>query len=131
VLGFMGATGDARGTPFHLHFEIHPVGLLSLGYDGAVDPTSYLQAWQHQLDVSFSTASGWAAGALPGSLAPQPGAILLASSDISTASGLEPGSLARAMSAQLNEGDLTVVGGLPRASATPAASGAAGDLGRG
>ena len=129
VLGFMGATGDARGTPFHLHFEIHPVGLLSLGYDGAVDPTSYLQAWQHQQDLSFSTASGWASGALPGSLAPQPGAILLASTDISTASGLEPGSLARAMSASLNEGDLVVVGGLPRA--TPAAPRAAGDLGRG
>jgi murein DD-endopeptidase MepM/ murein hydrolase activator NlpD len=131
VLGFMGATGDARGTPFHLHFEIHPVGLLSLGYDGAVDPTSYLQAWQHHQDVSFSIASGWAAGALPGSLAPQPGAILLASTDISTASGLEPGSLARAMSAPLNEGDLAVVGGLPRESATPAAPRAAGDLGRG
>ena len=69
--------------------------------------------------------------ALPGSIAPQPGAILLASTDISTASGLEPGSLARAMSAQLNEGDLVVVGGLPRAGAAPAASRAAGDLGRG
>src|SRR5205807_2435294 len=47
VIGFVGNTGDAQGTPFHLHFEIHPVGLLGLGYDGAVDPTSYLNAWQH------------------------------------------------------------------------------------
>ena len=42
VLGFVGNTGDAQGTPFHLHFEVHPVGLLGLGYDGAVNPTSYL-----------------------------------------------------------------------------------------
>ena len=47
VVGFVGNTGDAQGTPFHLHFEIHPVGLLGLGYDGAVNPTSYLLAWKH------------------------------------------------------------------------------------
>jgi murein DD-endopeptidase MepM/ murein hydrolase activator NlpD len=46
VLGFVGATGDARGTPPHLHFEIHPAALLDLGYDGAVDPTSYLHRWR-------------------------------------------------------------------------------------
>ena len=38
VLGFVGNTGDAQGTPSHLHFEIHPVGLLGLGYDGVVNP---------------------------------------------------------------------------------------------
>src|SRR5262249_50417526 len=42
VLGFVGNTGDAQGTPFHLHFEVHPVSMLFLGYDGAVDPTRYL-----------------------------------------------------------------------------------------
>jgi murein DD-endopeptidase MepM/ murein hydrolase activator NlpD len=131
VLGFMGNTGDARGTPYHLHFEIHPVGLLSLGYDGAVDPTSYLQAWQKRQDLTFSVATGWAAGATPSSLAPQPGAILLASNDISTASGLDPGSLARAMSTKLTEGDLSVLGGLPVGGAAPAAPRPAGDLGRG
>ena len=47
VLGFVGNTGDAEGTPYHLHFEVHPVGLLGLGYDGAVDPTTYLDAWKH------------------------------------------------------------------------------------
>jgi hypothetical protein len=46
VLGFVGDTGDAFGTPFHLHFEIHPRSLLSLRYDGAVDPTTYLEHWQ-------------------------------------------------------------------------------------
>lgn len=46
-LAFVGNTGDAITTPHHLHFEIHPVGLLPLGYDGAVDPTTYLDTWKH------------------------------------------------------------------------------------
>jgi murein DD-endopeptidase MepM/ murein hydrolase activator NlpD len=45
VIGFIGNTGDAFTTSPHLHFEIHPRGLLHLGYDGAVDPTSYLDHW--------------------------------------------------------------------------------------
>ena len=47
VLGFVGDTGDAFGTPYHLHFEIHPRSLLPLRYDGAVDPTTYLDRWAH------------------------------------------------------------------------------------
>ena len=50
VLGFVGNTGDAAGTPYHLHFEIHPVSRLYLGYDGAVNPTRYLESWP-TLDV--------------------------------------------------------------------------------
>jgi murein DD-endopeptidase MepM/ murein hydrolase activator NlpD len=46
VVGFLGRTGDAFTTPPHLHFEIHPQTLLSLGYDGAVDPTDYLKKWR-------------------------------------------------------------------------------------
>ncbi len=46
VLGFVGNTGDAFTTIPHLHFEVHPFGLLSLGYDGAVDPTRYLAGWR-------------------------------------------------------------------------------------
>jgi murein DD-endopeptidase MepM/ murein hydrolase activator NlpD len=45
VLGFLGRTGDAFTTTPHLHFEVHPHQLLSLGYDGAVDPTGYLHGW--------------------------------------------------------------------------------------
>jgi murein DD-endopeptidase MepM/ murein hydrolase activator NlpD len=45
VIGFVGNTGDAFTTQPHLHFEVHPSGLLYLGYDGAVDPTSYLRSW--------------------------------------------------------------------------------------
>jgi murein DD-endopeptidase MepM/ murein hydrolase activator NlpD len=103
VLGFVGDTGDAQGTPFHLHFEVHPVELLGLGYDGAVDPTKYLDAWRHLQDVRFDAATGW----LPPNAvrAPKAGAILLQSSDISSASGLDPASLRRAMAPAATEGE--------------------------
>jgi murein DD-endopeptidase MepM/ murein hydrolase activator NlpD len=45
LLGYVGHTGDANGTPPHLHFEVHPVEFRALGYDGAVDPTPYLDSW--------------------------------------------------------------------------------------
>jgi murein DD-endopeptidase MepM/ murein hydrolase activator NlpD len=96
VLGFVGNTGDAQGTPTHLHFEIHPVGLIGLGYDGAVNPTTYLLAWKHLQDVSFAGGDAWAPAHSIGD-APKPGAILLTSSDISSADGLVPGSLERAV----------------------------------
>jgi murein DD-endopeptidase MepM/ murein hydrolase activator NlpD len=96
VLGFVGNTGDAQGTPTHLHFEIHPVALIGLGYDGAVDPTTYLLAWKHLLDVSFAGGDAWAPLHSIGN-APKPGAILLTVSDISSADGLVPGSLERAV----------------------------------
>jgi murein DD-endopeptidase MepM/ murein hydrolase activator NlpD len=96
VLGFVGNTGDAQGTPPHLHFEIHPVGLLHLGYDGVVNPTSYLLAWKRLQDVSFAGGDAWAPLSGIGR-APKPGAILLGVTDISSADGLEPGSLQRAL----------------------------------
>jgi murein DD-endopeptidase MepM/ murein hydrolase activator NlpD len=46
VVGFLGRTGDAFTTEPHLHFEIHPHQYVDLGYDGAVDPTAYLQKWR-------------------------------------------------------------------------------------
>ncbi len=46
VVGFLGRTGDAFTTTPHLHFEVHPHQLFKLGYDGAVDPTAYLQKWR-------------------------------------------------------------------------------------
>jgi murein DD-endopeptidase MepM/ murein hydrolase activator NlpD len=97
VVGFMGNTGDAEGTPYHLHFEVHPVSLLYLGYDGAVDPTPYVDAWKHQQDLPFPIAGGWAPAIPGGPAAPEPGAILLGMTDISTADGLDPGSLRRAL----------------------------------
>jgi murein DD-endopeptidase MepM/ murein hydrolase activator NlpD len=97
VLGFVGNTGDAQGTPTHLHFEVHPSSLVFMGYDGAVNPTPYLQAWQHLQDVSFSNVASWLAQTGISDPAPKPAAILLQVSDISEASGLDPGSLERAM----------------------------------
>ena len=97
VVGFMGNTGDASTTPYHLHFEIHPVGMLYLGYDGAVRPYPYLMAWKHLQDVDFAQVAGWAPPISPTSSAPKPGAILLSQTDISTADGLDPGSLQRTL----------------------------------
>ena len=97
VLAFMGNTGDAEHTPYHLHFEIHPASLLDKGYDGVIPPYRYLVAWQKLSDVAITGVAGWAAPIAPGAKAPRPGAILLQVSDISRASGLEPGSLRRAM----------------------------------
>jgi murein DD-endopeptidase MepM/ murein hydrolase activator NlpD len=97
VLGFVGNSGDAQGTPTHLHFEVHPFSLLFMGYDGAVNPTPYLDAWKHLQDVRFSNVAGWLALTGISDPAPKPAAILLQVSDISEASGLDPGSLKRAM----------------------------------
>jgi Peptidase family M23 len=106
VLGFVGNTGDAEGTPTHLHFEVHPVSLLFMGYDGAVDPTPYLDAWKRLQDVRFQTIAGWVPLAGVSDPAPKPAAIVLQVSDISEASGLDPGSLRRAISARIPaEGD--------------------------
>ncbi len=96
VVGFVGNTGDAQGTPYHLHFEIHPVGLLGMGYDGAVNPTTYLNRWHHVQDVSFAGGIAWAPAA-SSAQAPKPGAVLISATDISSANGLEPGSLQRTL----------------------------------
>ena len=108
VIGFVGTTGDAAGTPPHLHFEIHPLGLLYLGYDGVINPWPWLVAWKRlddirmsPADTRFAAAAGWASSRGAGR-APKPGAVLLQLSDISTASGLERGSLARALSSELD-----------------------------
>jgi len=116
VLGFVGNTGDAATTPFHLHFEVHPVSLLFLGYDGAVNPTQYLDAWKRLEDIRIRAAvpfSQLPAAAI--SNAPTPGAILLSSSDISTANGLDPDSLRRAMNTTrlIQETPRPTVGDLP------------------
>jgi murein DD-endopeptidase MepM/ murein hydrolase activator NlpD len=106
VVGFVGNTGDAQTTPYHLHFEIHPVGLLPLGYDGVVNSFPYLSAWRRLQDVSFAAGRGWAPPVPASAKAPWPAAVLLGSTDISSASGLEPGSLERALTAPVSaEGD--------------------------
>ena len=90
VIGFVGDSGDAAGTPYHLHFEIHPAALLGLGYDGVVDPYRYLLAWQAEQDL----------GGVQGVAAPppvlQPSAVVVQAEDIASVSGLEPDGLLRA-----------------------------------
>ena len=73
VLGFMGNTGDASTTPYHLHFEIHPVGLLYLGYDGAVNPYTYLLAWQRLQDLDFASGRRLGAAGLTDEQRPEAG----------------------------------------------------------
>jgi len=102
VIAFMGNTGDAQTTPYHLHFEIHPVGLLPMGYDGVVKPFAYLSAWRRLQDIAFGAAGGWAPPVPATATAPRPGVLLLGSTDISSASGLEPGSLERALTAPVS-----------------------------
>lgn len=97
VIGYNGNTGDAQGTPFHVHFEFHPVSLLPMGYDGVVDPYPLLIAWRRVEDVALLAGTGWAPPVPATATAPQPGAFLLESTDISSASGLEPGALERVM----------------------------------
>src|SRR6266566_4265107 len=103
VIGFVGNTGDAEGTPYHLHFEVHPVAYLGLGYDGAVDPSPYLNAWQQQKNLYLAEVAGYVRGVA--GPAPKPGAILLQSTDISQANGLDPASLRRALLAPLAAGE--------------------------
>ena len=104
VLGFMGKTGDAEFSPVHLHFEIHPVALRYRGYDGAVAPYPFLNAWRRAQDVSFDAGRAYLpidegpAAVLPPGVAPPAAAILLEADDISSTSGLVPGSLESTLS---------------------------------
>jgi murein DD-endopeptidase MepM/ murein hydrolase activator NlpD len=117
VLGFVGNTGDAQGTPYHLHFEVHPKSLLKMGYDGVVDPTKWLQALVHAQDVAIPqhVAGGpngpQETGTTPSG--PLPGAVLLQESDISSADGLDPASLRRVFEPAPFEGTITLSGGTP------------------
>ena len=61
-----------------------------------INPYRYLLAWQRLEDVRFVAGAGWVP-ALHAVRAPSPGAYLLSSTDISSANGLDPGSLRRAM----------------------------------
>jgi murein DD-endopeptidase MepM/ murein hydrolase activator NlpD len=112
VLGFMGNTGDAEHTPYHLHFEIHPASMLYRGYDGVVAPYPYLNAWKRLVDLSLTAVSGWAPPISDSSRAPKPGAILIQARDISSGTGLEPGSLRRAMRPHPDTGADGSLGGL-------------------
>jgi murein DD-endopeptidase MepM/ murein hydrolase activator NlpD len=97
VIGFMGSTGTSAGPRVRLHFEVRPVSMLFLGNDGAVDPGPYLRSWRHLGSLAFPVAVGWAPKVSGTISAPTPGAVLIGVNDISTADGLDPASLRRAV----------------------------------
>ena len=87
----------------HLHFEIHPVALLSLGYDGAVAPYPFLDAWRRARgrlvrDAGRAYLPARRARAAAAPVAPPAGAVLLEADDISSTSGLVPGALESTLS---------------------------------
>jgi len=102
VVGFMGKTGDAEFSPVHLHFEIHPVSLLAMGYDGAVAPYPFLNAWRRAQDVSFDAGRAYlpldGPAAARRGVAPPAGVVLLEADDISSRSGLVPGAIESTLS---------------------------------
>jgi murein DD-endopeptidase MepM/ murein hydrolase activator NlpD len=92
VIGYMGDTGDAKGTPFHLHFEMHPDG----GW--AVPPIAYVSSWESATPGvgtgspgTALTPAASAAGTAPPAV-PE-GVALEEVTDISQASGLDDAAL--------------------------------------
>src|SRR5262249_1756482 len=92
VIGVMGNTGTAEGAAAHLHFEGHPVSLIYLRYDRGPDPpaglpsafapTTYLRRWRPLRTLPFAVATGWAPSPPGVARAPEPGAMLIGSTDI-------------------------------------------------
>jgi hypothetical protein len=85
VIGFMGDTGASDGETNHLEFEIHPVSLLYLGSQGAVDPGPYLATWRRPSSVALAPSTGFAPNVRATATAPVPGAMLVSSATIASA----------------------------------------------
>jgi murein DD-endopeptidase MepM/ murein hydrolase activator NlpD len=86
VVGFLGNSGEARTTPWHLHFEIHPGG------KWAVAPFEYLTRW---MGNTAPFAAGTVARRPPADFI-SPAVVAISSTDLSSAFGLERSSLVAA-----------------------------------
>ncbi len=93
VIGYLGDTGQAKGTPPHLHFEIHPNG------HWGIPPMQYVTFWEKG-STSTRTVTGADPGTAPtaepgqpaatgGAVDQAPAATAPASQDIGDVSGLD------------------------------------------
>src|SRR5262249_4651444 len=108
-------SGDAQGTPYHLHFEIHPQARW------AVPPFEYVSDWKGNAPTITAPILGGPGTTMqrqaPITAPDRPGSVVgLGYQDVSSACGLGPESVAAAASsspAPLTEGDGALVGGAP------------------
>ena len=85
IVGYMGNTGDAQGTPCHLHLQVHPGG----GW--AVPPFDYVSVWLNRDTSAISTFADKPVGPPPVS-----SVVELPGYDISSGSGLDADGLVAA-----------------------------------